>query len=268
MTITTRDELINALGNNTSRVVWDKASISNAAAGNISSLWRATGVPGQGAIPTTAAICTSALTGAIRFTNQTAPATSYYAWQTMSTSNSATMVEIHDRLAHMGGLSGTVTTAQGALSLTGLSAERLGDDNYSDIQWWLEWYADTGSTAVTATVNVTYNDDTTGNVSVSIAATTRASRMMPVVSAVAGKFIKAVNSVTFSASTLTAGNFGITATRPRTTVFANVANKAESFDWAALGFPNIPNDSCLMLVMQCSTTTTGTVRGMGKIIHG
>lgn len=104
MTITTRDQLIDALGNNSSRTVWDKASIANAAAGQIFSLWRATGVPGQGAIPTTAALATSALTGAIGFTNQTAPATSYYAWQTVATGNATTSVEIHDRLAHQGGL--------------------------------------------------------------------------------------------------------------------------------------------------------------------
>ena len=269
MAITTRDQLIDALGNNTSRLVWDKASLSNAAAGQIFSLWRATGTPGQGAIPTTAAICTSALTGAMGFTNQTAPATSYYAWQTIATGNATTTVEIHDRLAHMGGLSGTVTTAQGALTLTGLSAARLGGANYSDVQWWLEWYTDTGATSTTATVAVTYNDDTTGNLAaITLGATARAGRMFPLVSAVAGKFIKSVNSVTLAATTGTAGNFGITATRPCTMVASNIANKAESFDWAALGLPEIPNDSCLMMVMLCSTTTTGTVRGQGKIAHG
>jgi hypothetical protein len=268
MTITTRDALLNAMGNNSSRVVWDKASIANTAAGQIFSLWRATGTPGQGAIPSTAAICTSSLTGAMGFANQTAPATGYYAWQTITTGNATTNIEVHDRLAHMGGLSGIVTTAQGALSLAGLSADRLGDTNYSDVQWWLEWYTDTGATGVTATVGITYNDDTTGTVAVALAATTRAGRLMPVVSPTAGKFIKAVTSVTLSATTGTAGSFGITATRPRTTVSSNVANKTEQYDWAQLGLPNIPNDSCLMMIMLCSTTTTGTVRGQGKIVHG
>lgn len=269
MAITSRDELINAMGNNTSRIVWDKGGISATVAGTFTSLWRATGTPGQGAIPSTAAVCTSALTGAMGFTNQTAPATSYYAWQTVVTGNASTNVEVHDRLAHMGGLSGIVTTAQGALTLAGLSAARLGDANYSDVQWWLEWYTDTGATGVTATVNVTYNDDTTGNLAaIALIASTRAGRMMPLVSAVAGKFIKAVNSVTLSATTGAAGNFGITATRPRTAVWTVLANKIETFDWAQLGLPEIPNDSCLMMVMLCTTTTTGTVRGQGKIAHG
>lgn len=269
MTITSRDQLIQALGNNTSRIVIDKATIASMAAGQFASLWRATGVPAQAAIPSTAAICTSALTGAIGFTNQTDPVTSYLAWATINSSNQNASVEFHDRLAHMGGLSGTVTTAQGALTLSGLSAARLGDANYSDVQWWLEWYTDTGATGVNATVNVTYNDDSTGNLAaIALGATARAGRMFPLVSAVAGKFIKAVNSVTLSATTGTAGNFGITATRPRTGLSASSANKLESFDWAQLGLPEIPNDSCVMLVVPCVGTSTGTLRGQGKIAHG
>ncbi len=73
MTITTRDQLIDAMGNNSSRFVIDKASLSNAAAGQFHSLWRATGQPGQGAIPGAAAVCTNALTGAMNFAQQTSP---------------------------------------------------------------------------------------------------------------------------------------------------------------------------------------------------
>ena len=271
MTITTLDGLVSALGNNSSRVVWDKASIANAAAGQIFSLWRATGTPAQGAIPGAAALATSALTGAIGFANQTAPATSYYAFQTIATGNAATSVEIHDRLAHMGGLNGTLLTAQtvGVDLLTlSLPAARRGDADFSDVQWWLEWYTDTGATASNATVNVTYDDASTGNLAViAVGGTVRAGRMIPLVSAVAGRFIRGVNNVTLSASTGTAGNFGVTATRPRTSVNANIANKYEQFDWAALGLPEVPNDSCLQMIMLCSTTSTGTVRGQGKIIH-
>lgn len=274
MTITTRDQLINALANNSSRIVWDKASIANAAAGQLFSLWRATGVPGQGAIPGAAALCTSALTGAMGFANQTAPSTSYYAWQTIATSNAATSVEIHDRLAHMGGLVGNVTTAQTVgIDLStlggGLPAARRGNANYSDVQWWLEWYTDTGATASNATVAVTYDDGSTGNLAaIAVGGTVRAGRMIPLVSAVAGRFIRGVTSVTLSASTGTAGSFGVTATRPRTAVNTNVANKYEQYDWAQLGLPEIPNDACLMMVVLCSTTSTGTVRGQGKIAHG
>ena len=279
MTITTRDQLINAMCNNSSRLVIDKASLSNAAAGQFHSLWRATGQPGQGAIPGAAAVCTNALTGAMQFTQQTAPATSYLGIMEGLCSNSATVLEIHDRLMHMGGLNGTLTTAQtanvdiGANLATSNLDVRKGDANYSDIQWWLEWYTDTGGTAVTATVNVTYNDDTSGNLTgVSLAATRRASFMQPlnglIPSADSGKYIKDVNTVTLSATTGTAGSFGVTATRYRAALYQPLANARFTADWAGLGLPEIPNTSCLMLIQLAGATSTGTVRATGKIIHG
>lgn len=77
-----------------------------------------------------------------------------------------------------------------------------------------------------------------------------------------------VTGVTLSASTAAAGNFGVTATRPRMTLPLNVANKTEQFDWAQLGLPEIYNSSCLFPIELCSTTTTGIVRGGAKIAHG
>lgn len=271
MTITTRDELIDALGNDSDRWVLDKASLANAAAGQFFSLWTATGVPGAGSAPGAAAVPTKATTGAFGFTNPTAPKKSYLGWASLVAGNSLTSVEYHDRLAHMSGLSGTVTTAQGALSLvtSSPSADRLGDSNYSDVTWWLEIYTALGATGVNATVNVTYNDDSTGNLAaIALGATPRAGRLYPLISASAGKFIKAVNSVTLSATTGTAGNFGITATRQRGTIHAPVANKYETFNWADLGLPNIADDACIFPIMLCSTTSTGTVRGQAKLIHG
>ena len=271
MTITTRDELINALANNSSRIVVDKASVGSTAAGQFFSLWIATGAPGTGSAPTSAVVPTNTTAGAVFFTNQTAPATSYLAWFAVTMAVGTQSLEIHDRLAHMGGLSGTVTTAQGALSLvtTDPGADRIGDANYSDVQWWLEWYASTGGGAVNATVAVTYDDNSTGNLAViALAATMRTSRLVPLISAVAGRFIKAVNSVTLSATTGTAGNFGITATRQRSIVASYVANKGENYDWAQLGLPEIPNNSCLMFIVNCASTTSGSIRAQGKIAHG
>ena len=278
MTITTRDQLIDALGNNSSRLVIDKASISNAAAGQFHSLWRATGQPGQAAIPAAAAVCNNALTGALNFAQQTSPATTYGTWANAMCSNNATTLEIHDRLMHMGGLSGTSTGSQTVnldlnanLASNNLDA-RKGDANFSDVQWWMEWYTDTGGTAVTATVGVTYNDGTTGTLSVALAATRRASLMIPlngfIPAAAAGKYIRDIDTVQLSATTGSAGSFGFTATRPRMTMPLSLANKMETFDWAALGLPEIFNSSCLMILQVASTTTTGTVRGGGKLSHG
>lgn len=278
MTITTLDGLVNAMGNNSSRIVIDKTNIASQAAGTYVSLWRATGQPGQGAIPAAAAVCAHGLIGAIGFTQQTAPATSYGAWLNSVCSNAAMTVEIHDRLMHMGGLNGTLTTAQtvnvdiAANLASNNMSERIGDANYSDIQWWLEWYTATGATAVTATVAVTYDDGTTGTLSAALAATRPASFMLPlnglIPAAAAGKYIRDIDTVTLSATTGTAGSFGVTATRPRMTLPLNVANKMEVADWQMLGLPEIYNSSCLFPIVLTSTTSTGAVRAGGKIAHG
>lgn len=279
MTIISRDQLIKALGNNSSRFIIDKASIASQTAGSFVSLWRATGQPGQGAIPTAAAVVNNTTLGTMNFAQQSGDMKSYIGYFSVAAGNATTTVEIHDRLMHMGGLNGTLTTTQtvnldlSANLANSNLAERIGDADYSDVNWWLEWYTATGATASNATVNVTYNDDTTGSLTaIALAATRPASHMISlntlVPSASSGKFIRAVNSVTLSASTGSAGNFGVTATRIRADLAAFVANLKFSANWAGLGLPEIKNSSGLFPIVLTATTSSGTVRGGGKIIHG
>jgi hypothetical protein len=277
--ITTLDGLINALKNNGSAAVIDRASLANQTAGQYASLWRATGIPGQSAIPgTTPSIPTNAAAGAIPFTNQTAPARAYLAWASLASSLSAMTIEFVDRVAHMGGLVLNVSPAAQTitgldLSTLGLAADRRGPANYSEISWALETYTDGGATASNATINVTYDDASTGNLNVlAVGGTLRASRLLPLTplipTAQQGKFIRGVNSVTLSASTGTAGNFGFTAMRPLAALTLPLANKAEVADWAQLGAPWVPNDACLVMRALCSTTSTGTLRGLLRVIYG
>ena len=277
MAITTLDQLVDALGNNSSRIIIDKASLANQTAGRYCAMWRSTGQPAQGAIPTTSALCTNATTGAIGFVQQTAPATSYIGGIDVVGGNSAQTLEIHDRIAHMGGLVLNVTTAQ---TVTGLdlntlapSADRIGQADFSDLQWWLEVYADGGATAANATINVTYNNGTTGNLNVlAVGGTVRIGNRFALTPLIPttdqGKFIRGINSVTLSASTGTAGNFGFTCTRPRLYLPLGLANLSNGLDWASAKLPEVPNGSCLELMVLPSTTSSGTLRGGGKIAHG
>ena len=178
----------------------------------------------------------------------------------------------------MGALNGNQTGVQTVgIDFNGVTTdnmvERRGDANYSDIQWWLEWYTDTGTTASTITVNVTYNDGTTGALSaISLAATRRASFMQPlngfIPAAQSGKYIRGIVSVQLGTATGTAGSFGVTATRYRGFLYAPLANVRFGSDWAALGLPEIYNSSCLFLIVQPNGTSTGSIRGTGKIVHG
>jgi hypothetical protein len=134
-------------------------------------------------------------------------------------------------------------------------------------------YADGGATASNATINVTYNDASTGNLTVqAVGGTLRTSRLIPLTplipTAQQGLFIRGINSVTLSASTGTAGNVGFTATRPRTVMDLPLASKTEVRDWAQLGLPAVPDDACLQLLMLTSTTSTGLLRGGGKLCQG
>lgn len=273
MAITTRDQLIDALGNNSSRILFDKAS-SFSAVGQYFSLWTATGFPSAGTNPTTTpSVCNQSTTGAMTFANQTAPSKSYLGYLFASSSNAFTSLDLVDRLAQMGGLNGTLTTSQ-TVNLDpvalGVSSDRIGASDLTDVQWWLEIYTALGATGVNATVNVDYTDASSGNLTVlALGATPRQGRIYPLNTlAASNKVIAKINSVTLSATTGVAGNFGFTCTRNRTAVSMPVANFNGTFDWAQLGLPIIHNDSCLMFTTLCSTTSTGAIRGGGKIAHG
>jgi hypothetical protein len=277
MTITTRDKIIDGLANNNNRILWDKAAITTQVVGQYGSLWLSSGTPAAGAVPGAAAYCTKALTGSIQFDNQTLPTTNYLAYHTILTSVANTNLEIHDRIAHMGGLNGTLLTAQTVgidlntiNSGSAVPSARLGAANYSDVLWLLEWYVATGATASNALVNVTYDDGSTGNLAtIAIGGTAiAASQCRQLVSAVNGRFIRGVNSVTLSASTGTAGSFGVTATRQIAAMSASNANRIDTFDWAQLGLPIVPNDACLFGLLMSTAANSGTIKGQGKIIRG
>ena len=271
------DKVRRAMAVNSSRLVIDKASISGMTAGQYCSMWRATGQPAQAAIPAAAAVCDATTLGRMPVTQQVAPVSSFLTYLEWATSNSASTLEVHDRLAAMGGLNGTLTTAQtvnldlSAMAGEGNIAERIGDADYSDVQWWLEWYTNTGATAANATVTVTYADGSTGNLTATALAATRAAGYLLSLNALrpagAQHAIRGVTSVTLSASTGTAGNFGITATRLRGTLFAPIMNAKFSANYDTIPIGEVPQNACLALAVLCSTTSSGTVRGGGKVSH-
>lgn len=270
MAITSLAGVVNGLGNSAQAFVINKASMATQITGGFSSLWRATGIPAQGAIPAAAAICNKSLLGAMGFNNPTAGLASYLGWMKILNSNANMDVNFADRLAHMGGLNGTLATAQTVnVAVTDSSlTSRRGATDYSDVRWFLEWYTATGSTAVTATISYTNQNGTSGKTTtVSVPASTAASRMLPIIP-LAGDWIQSVQSVTLSATTGTAGSFGVTALRPLTGVSLLAANAPVTADWAALGFPKVEDDACLFIFEICGTTTTGVLIGNAKLVQG
>lgn len=263
MAITTQDGLVAALAA-AAPYNYLRASLSNTVAGQLFSTFRAGGTPLQGSIPTTWATCNLSTVGATTYTNPVAPALTYVANITYQPVNVGALV-LFDRLAHMGGLSGTTATAQTVngtiptsrgIDVTGLGAE-----------WYLEWYTDTGSTAVTATVTYTNQADTTGRTTtVSLAATQRAGRMMLITPA-AGDYIKSIQSI-IHATTGTAGNYGVTLCRRLSSISCGNVAYVSIVDAINLGLPQVYDNSCLFFANLCSTTTTGIAQGNIVLAQG
>jgi hypothetical protein len=273
----TIDKVVDGLGTNSSPLVLDKASITGQLAGTFTSLWRATGQPAQGAIPGAAAVCDELTTGCFQIPQQTAPIKTYLTYMEGANTNAGMTLELHDRLMHMGGLNGTLTTSQTVnvdleanLGVSNL-ADRIGDSDYSDVQWWLEWYAATGATNVQPTINVTYSDGTSGNLTLfSLGVSRPASHMINLNvfrPAAVTAFIRDVNTLQLSATTGTAGSFGITATRKRGSLYMPIANAMFNANWADIPLCEIRQESCLFPMMLNSTTSSGAMRGVCKVSH-
>lgn len=276
MAITTLDGLVAALPT-ASVFQINKASIATQAAAGYSSLWRATGVPAQGAIPGAFARCTNALTGALRHTNPVS-GNAYLALLTAACGNAGQNIQIHDRLAHMGGLSGATTGNQTVnVDVTGTTAnldERIGAADFSEVQWWAEIYTDIGTSGQTCTVTYTRDPGGPGNTGQTTTFTlggaspaNQDARLFPIIPAGTDR-IQSIQTVSIGTTTGAAGSWGITATKYKAELQTAVANRLEVADWAALGLPIIYDDSCLMMLTFSITTSTGVVVGNGKIAKG
>jgi len=265
MAITNRDTLVNALAASVNYKIF-KASNASLTAGVISSLWRTLGNPTQGAIPTTSAVCTNGLLGSFILPSITTE--KLYIGKASLSLGVAGNIFIMDRLAHRGGLVGNIATAQTVnLDIATPVSQNRCLANGSNVQWYLEWYAATGATAVTATINYTnYNDVTGRTTTVALAATRPISCMLPILPASGDLGIKSIQTVTLSATTGTAGNFGVTAIKQIAEVPIILANTGSIVDYAGLGLPEISSDSCIMFSVLTSTTSSGLLMGSIDIL--
>lgn len=246
-------------------VLFTKTSATAQLTGAYASLWVPGTLPAAGAAPTTAAVLSDATAGAMLLPLRNGTEERLVGFVNVILANAGAGLILEDRLSHSGAMSGTVITAQTSgvdVSVaTSNMVARVGKANYSEVSWWLEWYTATGVTAVTPTANVTYHDATTGAIVLPILATTMgASRRVPI-HPLNGKFIKSIQSIQLSATTGTAGNFGVTATRQICLVVGDVASKLVLGDWPVVAPQPIADNACLTLSTLCSTTTTGTITG-------
>lgn len=270
MAITTYDSLITAFASGQS-MLFSKASLANTAAAQLFSIFRATGVPTQIATPTaTVATCIGAITdttGAFNFGMSVVSGQTAYIGKLAIADSIVNTVFVADRLLHSGGNS-TNTTALTTISAADLPNDRgLDLTNYSDIHWFMEFYADGGATGGNCTF--TY-DSPTSSVQTSVVAvsnTPRAGRLFEIVSNIGHPIVR-MKSYRFTTATGTAGSFGITAVKEHGMFPTNTANVGALYDFAQIGLHDIPATACLFMYVLCSTTTTGIITGMLRIVKG
>lgn len=263
-----RDKMLAAIGGGATIPIY-KGSIANMAAGYVASLWRATGNPlwRQGAIPAAAEVCTDTLAGGIilpAFGSNTARI--YRFAPLMATIGTAIL---YDRLVHMGGLSG-VTTGNQTVNVTVATPVADGRATYDEVEWYAEMYTDIGTTAQTCTVTYTdKNDVGSKTLTFSLGGASplnrsgRCIRLVPT----DGISIKSIQTVSIGTSTGTAGSWGITARKRLTSVGCMLANiMPPSIDAISIGLPAIKDSTCLEMLVQCSTTSTGIIQG--ELVYG
>jgi len=255
------DRIATITGGNVQQSFFMKDVLPVPQQGVIFSLWAIPGLPGAAANPTTVAAPTRATLGAIAFTNPTGGRQKWLVHTAVGGLQFGSMT-IYDRLLHIGGLSGTITTAQTVGGALTRYTNGVGNLAYFEV------YTDIGSSSVTATLSYTndLNNAATATIRVGGTNSTPTARFQAQAFPLnAGeKGVKAVTSVTLSSSTGTAGNFGITVGHPLMTLTYGFQGFSEERGSAATSTINslggdveILSDACLAMLDQ-SFSSLGT----------
>lgn len=272
--LTDLSDLINRLtgGNNGSpeTMFFHKAPrVAGAAAtvpiqGRMASIWTYDGMPASGSAPGAAAIPTRSTTGAIPFTAPGGSREKFLISAGVISSVSGVVV-LYDRLLHVSGLSGTSTadqTVQGSTPSPALTRNTGGAGNFV----FYEIYSAIGTSSATLTMTYTDNEGNTGQTTtINIGATgfrevTRAQRI-PLAAGDTG--VMAVDKVALSATTGTAGDFGITIAQPIAWIPIGSAGSGGWRDYTT-GLPGIPAidpNACLSLLFIPSSATAPELTG-------
>lgn len=258
MAIATLDAFKDALGTQR-QIVSVNLTTSAAAAGRVYDTWRSSAP--LGAVPTASVAPTNATLGALGQLNPASGQLSIVGARFSSLNPGVYL--ICDRLVHQAGLSGTVATAQ----TTNLPTSAITRGTGVGVMMGLTIYSQVGATATTVSASYTNTVPTAGRTTPLVAfggtGFREANRMIILPYAEGDAGVNSVQSVTVTATTGTAGAFGVTLFRPLFAVLVSDASGVLSAGGfitgnTAGGIPAIPNDACLFaLAVSTSTNTMG-----------
>jgi hypothetical protein len=231
-------------------------------AGRPMSAWTYDGQPAGGAVPTVGEIPTRTTIGAMPFAAPGGGREKFLISVGVAPLVAGVYL-LYDRLFHIGDLNATLTTdqtVQGSTPSPALTRNTGGEGNIA----WAEIYSIVGTSSQTLTMTYTNQAGTGGRTtttnigSTGFREVTRVLRL-PLMSGDTG--IRAVEKVSLSATTGTAGNFGITIARPIAWIPVGSAGAGGWRDYTT-GLPGIPAidpDACLAIA---SIPAAGTASEM------
>lgn len=273
MTISSLDQLVSALSAGQSRTTFQKASATAEGAGTWQSLWKTAGRPAAGSNPPAYTVGSGYIprdgtTGALRtFTNPSNPLLSYLASASVAGSTVGTLI-VYDRLWACSGFTTNITTEQSVTTPGSLDRPDASGDN---VEAWGEVYTAPGAT--TATWTLKYKN-TNGAASGRTATYTHPAnaetvgQMFPFILTNGDTGVSEVTSFQCSVSSGTAGDIGITLMRRLAEIPITAANVGAIVNAFDMGLPQVYDDACLALMVQCSTTSTGVLMGSVGFVQG
>ena len=264
MTVNNIQELKQALEDGKMIKRWFcKTNITPDAAGTPMLATGYSGMPPQITTPSTAVVPTRTTTGAVHFPTPQGSNNSFL--MGMGFNLSATQgILLMDVLSWQGGLSGTVTGAQTTnLPTAALTRYTTGEGVLLGLACWTA----TGSTAVNVTASYTNQAGTSGKTTSSVnfwgggwgivtgAPTATQIQFLPLATGDYG--VRAVASVTLSASTLTAGNFGVILVKPLAMLSIPTSSTTAEIEYIVQTtmMPEIQDDAFLAWAGGMSVTT-------------
>ncbi len=238
-------------------------------AGRPLSMWTYDGQPSGGVAPTSAAIPDNTTTGGLK---QVDPSGGRQKWLTGMWASGLVggTVVLYDRLLHIGGLNATTITAQNVQTTTPTPALTRYTDGVGNIAF-AEIYTIVGTTATTISMSYVNQADaaqTSPTVVFGGTGFREVTRCIFLPMAAGDTAVKAVRTVTVTASTTTAGNFGVTIAHPIAYVGIGNAGYAGWRDYSTglPGIPEIKTDACLALMwIPLSTTVPELLGGLSML---
>jgi hypothetical protein len=268
MSITTMDQLVDALANRSERIpIFRTAPTSSISVISPYSLWRHAGMGGTTTTNPPTGVgesCSKATPGAIPFTAAGAGESVYLAGMEVAMTDEG-IFSIYDRLVHTSGLNSTLLTAQ-TVNSAPLPARATGGAN---VEAWVEIYTTLGASARTLAVSYTNQSGVAGRAGTCpLGAGPKAGEMRPIGLQSGDTGVRSVESVTMPATSGTAGDFGITLLRRLggVSVFGTYGvAQGDPFD---LGMPEIDANACLAMQADFDTFAIRPLVGLLTFARG